>query len=67
MSFVMMKTSQLSAFVFSLHKVHQPTWISAIALLSQQQIQQNANLRYCQCRSIFFFHGVFLVSGTIWL
>lgn len=29
MSFVMMKTSQLSAFVSSLHKVHQPIWITA--------------------------------------
>lgn len=67
MAFIMVKTSQLSAFAFSLHKAYQPIWMSAIALLSQQQIQQNANLGYCQCRCIFFSRGVFLVSGTMWL
>ncbi len=67
MPFVMMKASQLSAFVFSPHKLHQPTRISAIALFSQQQIQQNTNLGNGQGRSVFFSPGGSLVSGTKWL
>jgi len=63
----MVKTSQLSAFVFPLHRAYKPIWISAIALLLQQHIQQNANLGHCQCRRIFFPPGVFLVSETMQL
>ena len=35
-SLVMMKTSQLSSTVFSLHKTRQPTWMFPIASLMQQ-------------------------------
>jgi len=65
MSFGMMKAGQFSAFVSALDKVHQPIWICAIALLSQQQIQQNANLWHRQRRGIFCSPDAVLLSRTM--
>ena len=45
MTFIMVKTSQLSAFAFALYKAYCPAGISAVAGLTQQQVQQSANLR----------------------
>ncbi len=44
MSLIMMKTSQLSPLAFSLYKTYCPDGISAVAGLTQQQVQQSANL-----------------------
>ena len=40
----MMKTSQLSPLAFALYKTYCPAGISAVAGLTQQQVQQSANL-----------------------
>ena len=49
MSLIMMKTSQLSPLAFALYKTYCPAGIPAVAGLTQQQVQQNANLRNRQC------------------
>ena len=55
----MMKTSQLSPLAFALYKTYCPAGISAVAGLTQQQVQQRANLRNRQCRRIFFYPAGF--------
>jgi len=45
----MMKTSQLSSFVFALHKAYRPARMSAVTGPTQQQIQQIADPRNRDC------------------
>lgn len=54
MAFVMMKASQLSALVLAFDASHRPIGMLAIAELTQQDIQERANLRNRQGRRVFF-------------
>lgn len=65
MSLVMIKSSQLSAFAFSLDTASGPTGTSAVAGLAQQHIQDRPDLRHRQGRGIFFSPAVSPKPRTI--
>jgi len=50
----MIEKSQLSSFVFALHKPYRPARMSAVAGPTQQQIQQIADPRNRDCGRVSF-------------
>lgn len=54
MSLVMIKPSQLSPVAFAFDQTSIPPWSGAVAGTMQQVVQQHANLRNRQGRSVFF-------------
>jgi len=61
----MIKPGKLSAFAFSSYITFRPTWIFAVAYLTQQNVQYSPNLWDRQCRGIFFSPDASPVSETI--
>jgi hypothetical protein len=64
MAFIMVKTRQFLALAFSLHAMRLPVGRVVIALLPQQPVQQNANLRHRHGRGVFFSPDAIPASGT---
>lgn len=65
MSLVMIKPSQLSAFAFAFDHSSVPAGSSAVAGLTQQDVQNAPNLWNRQCWGVFFFPAGFPESKTI--
>ncbi len=65
MSFVMIKPSQLSAFAFVFDRSSVPAGSSAVADLTQQDIQNAPNLWNRQCGCVFFSPAGFPELKTI--
>jgi len=65
MSLVMIETSRLPPFVSAFYETHGQAGIAAVAVLSQQRVQQSTNHRNGQRRRILFSPGVFTQSKTM--